>query len=263
MSQIRCVSARLLALMAVAAGAVFTPATHVVHAGDDGGDNHPLIQYSGSATKSLNWAGYIARGDVTEARSEWIVPAVHCAAAQTSHSSTWVGIDGDYGRPSSSVEQVGTRQGCSGGRATYDAFYQLFPGDPIAVRSIAVSPGDRISARITCERGSHFNLRLANESTGATFSKSVVARGATCGSAEWIVERMMGSDGALSPLADINTVTFRSAAATINGEQKALGGMGDTARAVSMVNENGALLLVPSRLNEDRGGFSVRQVDHR
>ena len=61
----------------------------------------------------------------------------------------WVGIDGFT---SGSVEQDGTLIECSGGRAFYFTWWEMFPTNSIQVVGSSVRPGDAISASVVQER---------------------------------------------------------------------------------------------------------------
>jgi hypothetical protein len=61
------------------------------------------------------------------------------------YSSFWVGLDG---YSSSSVEQTGSDTDCSGGRAVYYAWYEMYP-NPSVSYSNTVRPGDQFNASVT------------------------------------------------------------------------------------------------------------------
>ena len=80
---------------------------------------------------SANWSGYVATGGgFTSVTADWTEPAVSCGS-QTTYASFWIGLDGDG---SSSVEQIGTEADCSGGHASYAAWYEMYPGGPVRGR---------------------------------------------------------------------------------------------------------------------------------
>src|SRR5262245_59485292 len=122
---------------------------------------------------STNWAGYAATGGgFTTVTSTWTQPTATCTSA-TTYSSFWVGLDGDG---SNTLEQTGTEADCSGGHASYSAWYEMYPKYPAYV-NIAVHPGNSFTATVTAS-GSRYTLTLKNNSTGAVFTTSQRGRGA-------------------------------------------------------------------------------------
>src|ERR671935_3262765 len=119
--------------------------------------------------RSLNWSGYAAYQagtTFTDVKGSWTQPAASCRGGQKQYASFWVGLDG-YN--SSSVEQIGTDSDCSGpNRPVYYAWYELYPAPPVNL-SLAVHPGDVISAEVSAS-GSTFTLSLLDQTTGASFS---------------------------------------------------------------------------------------------
>ena len=74
---------------------------------------------------SQNWSGYVATDPCAEFDSvsaSWTVPSVTCSSG-AQYSAEWVGIDGNT---SPTVEQDGTEGDCSGGTASYDAWYEMY-----------------------------------------------------------------------------------------------------------------------------------------
>jgi hypothetical protein len=201
-----------------------------------------FINTSGSATtnaatltvssldQSSNWSGYadMASG-FSAVNGNWTVPTLSCTST-TSYSADWVGIDGAN---SSTVEQDGTEADCSGGVASYDAWYEMY-GDnalnngsevELAPSSYPVYPGDEMSASVSVannawtltisDSGSASEVHNWNYSTNVTFS------GAAQSSAEWVVERpeicYIFFGCSLTTLANFGSVTFTNASATDNG----------------------------------------------
>jgi Peptidase A4 family len=117
------------------------PRTHLPHL-----TPHPVVS-------SGNWAGYAAVAK-TGVRLRFIaadftIPSVSCARSTLgtsglAYASNWAGIDGFQ---SNTVEQTGVDSFCdSSGVAQYDAWYEMFPLDPVVFSG--VSPGDAISASV-------------------------------------------------------------------------------------------------------------------
>ncbi len=165
-----------------------------------------------TASTSSNWSGYAVTtkaGAVTNVSGAWVVPAV--TGTGNTYSSVWVGIDG-YN--SSTVEQIGTEQDISNGKPVYYAWYEMYPQYPVNL-SLAIHPGNTISAHVSYGSSGIFTLQITNTTTGGTFTTTQSLTSAQRSSAEWIVEAP--SAGGVLPLANFGQVTFSAATATING----------------------------------------------
>ena len=221
--------------------------------------------WAGSAS-SLNWAGYAvtaAAGSVSDVRGSWTVPAIQGTCPSTNqYSSFWVGIDG---YSSSTVEQTGTDSDCRNGAPAYYAWYEFYPKPSRVVSSLAIHPGDVMSAEVSYA-GGRFTVRILDTTTGASFGASAKVR-AQRSSAEWIAEAPSSSGGIL-PLADFGTVSFGTDTtgialtcdATIGGVAGAIGSFGSAVQSISMVTSGGATKAQPSALSSDGTSFSVAWV---
>jgi hypothetical protein len=168
---------------------------------------------------STNWSGYAIKsglGAVTSVAGTWQVPSV--TGTLNGHVATWVGIDG-WSSPT--VEQVGTEVEVIAGRATYYAWYEMYPSASITITSLTVKAGDTISAQVSYAAGK-YTLQLTNTSQkNASFTITQTAPSLQRSSAEWIVEAPSGGAGIL-PLANFGTQTFSGAKTTINGTTGAI-----------------------------------------
>jgi hypothetical protein len=160
------------------------------------------------AVEAFNWSGYAvtgAVGSVTDVKGSWTVPAVTCAAGETSYSSFWAGIDG---YSSSTVEQTGTDSDCQSGTPTYYAWFEFYPHPLFIINSLTISPGDVISAEVHYNSSTRqFTASLVDETSGQSFSTSTKLRSAQRSSAEWIAEAPSSAGGIL-PLADFRTAVY-------------------------------------------------------
>ncbi|HEX5196243.1 MAG TPA: G1 family glutamic endopeptidase [Gaiellales bacterium] len=171
-----------------------------------GAPNHRITR-----STSTNWAGYSATGGTfTSVSATWKQPAATCTSA-TAYSSFWVGLDGDG---TNTVEQIGTDADCSGGKAVYYAWYEMYPKFPVNL-SLTINPGDTLSAKVTTNANGNFTLSIKDTTTGGSFTTTQRLRRAKLGSAEVIAEAP--SSGGVLPLANFGTVGF--SAATVNGQQ--------------------------------------------
>jgi hypothetical protein len=159
----------------------------------------------------------------------WTVPTLSCTST-TSYSAHWVGIDG---ATSSTVEQDGTEADCSGGAASYDAWYEMYGdsalnnGDEVelAPSSHPVYPGDAMSASVSVANDA-WTLMISDSGSGShvhnwSSTTNVNFSGAAQSSAEWVVERpeicYVFFGCSLTTLANFGNVTFTNASATDNG----------------------------------------------
>ena len=166
-----------------------------------------------TATLSSNWSGYAvaaAANSVSNVAGTWAVPTA--STSTNGYSSVWVGIDG---YSSSTVEQVGTDSNVVNGKATYYAWYEMYPSDSVTISSIAVKAGDSITASVAYVNN-QFVLTITDNSDHQSYTKSFAASGESRSSAEWIVEAPSSNYGVL-PLANFGKATFTNIYATIGG----------------------------------------------
>jgi hypothetical protein len=180
---------------------------------------------------STNWSGYAATtGTYTSVSASWTEPTGTCSGS-AKYSSFWVGLDG-YN--SSSVEQTGSEVDCSGSRAQYYAWYEMYP-NPSVSYSNAVSPGDHFNASVTYTGSNHFSLFIQDTTRGWSHTTTGTRAGVPRSSAEVIVEApCCTSSGGILPLADFNTVNITGSLA--NGS--ALGNAGGVTE-ITMINNSG------------------------
>jgi Peptidase A4 family len=196
---------------------------------------------------SQNWAGYAvtgAPGSFTSVSASWAQPAVICGATDT-FSAFWAGLDGDG---TQTVEQTGTEADCSGGAATYQGWYEVFPNAPVFYAS-PVQPGDAMSASVTSDGNDVFTLTLSDATQGWTQTTQQAAAGAQLGSAEVIAEAP--SENTVLPLADFGTVNFADATA----DNAPIGAAANLTELV-MQSSSGTDLATPSALTGGNA-FSV------
>ena len=164
-----------------------------------------------SHSTSTNWSGYSAiNGRYTSVSGSWKQPTASCTS-QSTYASFWVGLDGDG---SNTVEQTGTSADCSGGTPRYYAWYEMYPKFPVNL-SLAIRPGDSMSASVTTSGSGRFVLTIRNTTTGGSFQTTQTLKRARLASAEAIAEAPSSSGGVL-PLTNFGTVSFSSV--TVNGQ---------------------------------------------
>lgn len=168
---------------------------------------HPL-----NATTE-NWFGYVAHGGTyTSVASTWVQPAVDCSKGG-GWAFFWVGLDG-WGSPT--VEQTGTGALCSGGQASYTAWWETFPNTWTPYKD-TLKPGDTLSAKVTFEGSGKYDLYLTDQTEGWTEDNpQQAASGATNASAEVVGETPTTIFGTLTDLPDFGTVTLTNS--QVNGQ---------------------------------------------
>jgi hypothetical protein len=223
----------------------------------------------GATLSSENWAGYAVTGpsdSVKYVAGSWVQPAVTCTSAHR-YSSFWVGIDG-FKSTSRTVEQTGTEADCSGGVASYSAWYEFYPAYPVTV-GIHVHPGDTISASVTYVSSTvGFKILIKDVTTGKSASHSKTVSTAQRSSAEWIAEAPCCTVGGLIlPLSNFGTVHFGTDAtgvahtneATVSGVTHDIGAFASSSvNRVNMINHAGTKTkAATSVLTPDGTSFNV------
>ena len=179
--------------------------------------------------ESTNWSGYAATtGTYTSVSASWTEPSGICSRG-SQYSSFWVGLDG---YSSGSVEQTGSDTDCSGGRAVYYAWYEMYPNPSFSYTN-TVRPGDRFNASVTYVGSNKFNLFIQDATQGWSHTTTGTLAGAARSSAEVIIEApcCTGSGGIL-PLADFGTVNISGSMAN----RSALGNAGGVTQIIMIDN---------------------------
>ena len=185
-----------------------TPGLASAHFGHIGGTAKAAVVTGrkGYNINGYNWSGAAKSGSgFYSVTSTWTEPAVTCNSTNDL-MAPWVGIDG-YG--SSTVEQTGVATDCSSGRPVYQAWYEMYPANPVyySLSSYPVAAGDRFTGTVT-RSGTTYTLKLVNTTRGWTATK-IASMSASNASAEVIIE----SPTAAYP--NFGTVSFSSS--SING----------------------------------------------
>jgi hypothetical protein len=130
-----------------------------------------------------NWSGYVATGSgFSSVSANWTIPNVTCNSSNDLFAP-WVGLDG-YG--SQSVEQTGVAVDCSSGSPVDQAWYEMYPDNPVYYND-PVSAGDAFSGSVTTDGGGNYTLTITDSTKGWTETKSASYNGANA-SAEAILE---------------------------------------------------------------------------
>ncbi|MDA4131114.1 MAG: G1 family endopeptidase [Thaumarchaeota archaeon] len=225
-----------------------------------------------SSWGSLNWAGYAinaSANSVTQVKGSWIQPAVICPASGLQAASFWVGIDG---LTSLTVEQTGTLALCIGGVASYSAWYEFYPAYSVNITTMAIHPGDKISALVKYSTiTSKFTTTIKDLTTGKSFSHTAAVPGAARSSAEWIAEAPSSPSCPytlnICPLPNFGSVSFGkdttlvtgTNTATISGVTKPLGMFGSEVDSMTMIDLSSTFVkaLPSAKPSTDGTSFSV------
>ena len=200
-------------------------------------------------TTSTNWAGYdVTGGPFTSVTATWTQPRVRSAGAKVNDAAFWVGLDGDT---SDTVEQIGTEGFNQGNRGGYDAWYELYPANPVTIQ-MTIRPGDRLTGTVASPDGVTFTLSLVDHTSGVSFQTvQTVNPAATLSSAEVIAEAPTDDWGNVVPLANFGLLSFSSCAfdgqpvGTFDWDQ------------IDMIGSGGGLIARTSTLGADGASFTV------
>lgn len=164
----------------------------------------------GPKQQSLNWSGYIRAGHgFTSASASWTVPTL--TSTHDGYSSTWVGIDGATSSDRYLI-QTGTEADVSGGQRSYRAWWEVITPTDVAPEtlfdSLAVHPGDHVSASVSRLASGRWTMRLRNATTGHSASHTTAFAGPGS-TVEWIQEDT-DVNGYISTAPDWQSVAFRT-----------------------------------------------------
>lgn len=205
--------------------------------------SRPHAAATNAGWSSTNWSGYAITGSTyTSVTAKWTVPTAAPSSTDT-FSSNWVGIDGFN---NSDLIQTGTESDFSGGSAHYDAWWEILPAAETVIPSITVSPGDTITASVTQESGSTWQITITDGSQSFTTTQTYTGPGT---SAEWI-EEAPTIGGSVAPLANYGQATFDPG--TANGANPGL-----TASDGGVMVRNNEDVSTPSNPDSDTDGFNV------
>jgi hypothetical protein len=219
-------AAALAVVPAAAAHASMAPAAATVHVHgfrlDPG--QHPsthLPERRGSARNgaaaSDNWSGYadVACGTcaLRYVAATFTVPSVNCdASPANAYVSEWVGLDG-WGN--STVEQTGLTAFCVGGQPSYYAWYEMYPGAPVAYTA-PMNPGDAITTAVYFDASTGlYQLALDDVTAGDSLAVSEPCpAGSACANSSADVITEAPSLGGTLPLADYGQMSYVDAQVT-------------------------------------------------
>jgi len=210
-----------------------------------------------TAFYSYNWAGYATNnsvGTVTKSSGTWTQPTVNCTKGGTTYVATWVGIDGFS---SSDLVQTGTQAVCSGGVASYGAWWEVLPAPETTISTITVHAGDKIVGTVSYSTSTgKFSMKITDGTQSFTKTEKVTSAAKVRDSAECVIERPeVGS--ALSKLADFKTARFSSCTATISGVTAGIGTFAYVAQMDMVNNADTKYLATTGALGSTEKSFTT------
>jgi len=171
-----------------------------------------LLTNESNVEYSSNWAGAVltappAGSTFTSVSGQFVVPTPSGSGA----ASAWVGIDGDTYQ--NAILQTGVDFTVSGGKVSYDGWYEWYPDFAYDFSGITFSAGDTVALSVKSTSSTAGTAVIENLTTGKTVTQSLTSSSKLGGeNAEWIVEDFE-ENGGLVAFADFGTVTFTGAAA--------------------------------------------------
>nr|BAL02935.1 glutamic protease [Pholiota nameko] len=188
---------------------------------------------------SSNWSGAVletppAGQTFTTVSGTFKVPTPSGNGA----ASAWVGIDGDTAQ--NSILQSGVDFTVSGGRVSYQAWFEWFPNFAIDFSNFPISSGQTITVSVHATSKTTGTVVLTNVSTGKSITQAVSAPSSSAAlagqNAEWIVEDFE-EGGSLVTLTNFGSVTFTGATASTASQS-----VGVTGATIIDMQQNGKTL---------------------
>lgn len=169
---------------------------------------------------STNWSGAVietppAGQTFTTVTGTFNIPTPKGTGA----ASAWVGIDGDTAQ--NSILQSGVDFTVSGGKVSYQAWFEWFPNFAIDFSNFPISAGQSITVTVHSTSKTTGTVVLTNVSTGKSITQSVSAPSSSAAlagqNAEWIVEDFEEGNS-LVTLTNFGSVTFTGASASTSSQ---------------------------------------------
>ena len=123
---------------------------------------------------STNWSGAVLESPPSgqtfnTVTGTFVVPT----PSGTGAASAWVGIDGDTAQ--NSILQAGVDFTVSGGKVSYDSWYEWYPNASIDFSNFAISAGNTITVTVHSTSSTAGTVVLTNVSTGKSVTQAVKA----------------------------------------------------------------------------------------
>jgi predicted RecA/RadA family phage recombinase len=170
---------------------------------------HPASVGRKASTGSLNWAGYVKSGSkLSSTSATFHVPTL--LTTYNGYSAAWVGLDGATDSDNYLI-QTGVEADVVNHRTSYYAWWEVITPSNVSPEvpfTLAVRPGDSISASVVKGASGHWTMTVKNNTTkkAAAHTSSF---GGTGRSAEWIMEDT-DVNGFVSTAPDWQKISFTS-----------------------------------------------------
>lgn len=208
---------------------------------------------------SQNWAGYIVTpsssgSSYSSVSGSWTVPAIS-NGQQNGAAAQWIGLGGVS---STDLLQMGTIEQIENGQPVAEVFWEKLPSPAQYVMTVPIGSTINASISPSADLNSTWNLTFTVNGQPQTQTISPVTLDSSYAqgigtSAEWISEDPSNENNELYPLANMGTVSYKSA--MVNDQ--ALDYTGNQVQPVAMVSNNGNVLIAPSELGTDGQSFST------
>ncbi|HVA11532.1 MAG TPA: G1 family glutamic endopeptidase [Candidatus Dormibacteraeota bacterium] len=203
---------------------------------------------------STNWSGYLATtGSFIGVSGSWAATSPTGNGSTTSADSTWIGIGGVT---AGDLIQVGTQNiVAANGQVSASAFYEMLPNVSQPVPGVTVSPNDSMSASVTEISSGRWAITITDNTDGESDTLDV-SYASSLSSAEWIEEDPSYSFRLQIPFDNFHGASFTNARTTLlSGTSANLAN--STAQPVTMVDDSGNNIAVPSAIGGDGTSFTV------
>jgi hypothetical protein len=202
---------------------------------------------------SRNWSGYAADGGTfTSVSAVWTVPTL-ALDGPFGADAAWVGIGGLSTRD---LIQAGTQQTVSGsGMVAYQAWIETLPDASHSV-PLTVMPGDTVTVSVDQQAGDTWLISFTNLTSSETLQR-IVPYTSSLSSAEWIQEAPFANKRVL-PMSQFGSLSFTSGSAVKDGQSLTIADL--NARSITLVDDGGHTVAVPSPLSADGAGFTVSRT---
>jgi hypothetical protein len=205
---------------------------------------------------SRNWSGYATTdGSYTAISASWTVPQPALDGSYGA-SAAWVGIGGVT---TPDLIQAGTEEVVlATGRIRYQAWIETLPL-PARRVALTVNPGDSISVSLEEQDPQSWHVSFTDNTTGEAYDQ-LVPYSSSHSSAEWVEEAPSTGRAAVLPLDHFGELDFTDAStATSDGSTLTIADAG--ARPITMIDDMGAALAIPTPLGDDGASFTINRAD--
>jgi hypothetical protein len=212
----------------------------------------PLVPPSQGTSR--NWSGYeTSSGNYTAVSGTWTVPQPE-PDGSFGASAAWVGIGGVRSRD---LIQAGTQELVApSGRTRYQAWVETLPraSRPVA---LTINPGDSVTVSIEEQDTDTWRVAMVNNSNGETYEQTLPYV-SSHSSAEWVEEAPSQGRASILPLDQFGALDFTAATTVRNGQTLSIAEAG--AHPITMIDDNGRALAVPTSLGDDGTSFTIKRA---